>query len=107
MNQHATSGPPPSDVPELPFAEQARELGCGDARLGSAEAKLDAIALTLSDARLPGDPEAELLETGRVLDYRDKSDDERKLCSLYLSVMDRMRCQLPRFGDAQTRLSGL
>ncbi len=26
MNQHATSGPPSSDVPELPFAEQARTL---------------------------------------------------------------------------------
>ncbi|HEV7735435.1 MAG TPA: DUF2470 domain-containing protein [Candidatus Binatia bacterium] len=26
MNQHATSGPAPTDVPELPFAEQARTL---------------------------------------------------------------------------------
>jgi putative heme iron utilization protein len=26
MSQHATSGPPPSDAPELPFAEQARTL---------------------------------------------------------------------------------
>ena len=26
MNQHASSGPPSSDVPELPFAEQARTL---------------------------------------------------------------------------------
>src|SRR5205085_7325173 len=30
------------------------------------------------------------LETGRVLDYVDKGDENRKLCSLYLSLMDRM-----------------
>ena len=47
------------------------------------------------------------IETGRVLDYRDKNDDDRKLCSLYLSVMDRMGCPLPRFGDAESRLAGL
>jgi hypothetical protein len=44
------------------------------------------------------------LATGRNLDYGVKSDDERKLCSLYLSLMDRMGVQLPRFGDADTRL---
>ena len=27
------------------------------------------------------------LETGRVLNYRDKGDENRKLCSLYLSLM--------------------
>jgi len=47
------------------------------------------------------------IETGRVLDYRDKNDDDRKLCSLYLSVLDRMGCPLPRFGDAESRLAGL
>jgi hypothetical protein len=47
------------------------------------------------------------LKTGRVLDYRDRGDGDRKLCSLYLSVMDRMGVTLPRFGDADTRLSGL
>ena len=46
------------------------------------------------------------LETGRVLDYRDKGDDHRKLCSLYLGIMDRMGVQLDRFGDADTRLAG-
>ena len=30
------------------------------------------------------------LETGRVLDFIGKGDDDRKLCSLYLSLMDRM-----------------
>ena len=47
------------------------------------------------------------LATGRVLNYRDKGDENRKLCSLYLSLMDRMGVQLERFGDADTRLAGL
>ena len=46
------------------------------------------------------------LETGRVLDYSDKGDDHRKLCSMYLSLMDRMGVRLERFGDADTRLAG-
>ena len=46
------------------------------------------------------------LETGRVLDYTDKGDDDRKLCSLYLSLMDRMGVKLDRFGDADERLVG-
>jgi hypothetical protein len=47
------------------------------------------------------------LETGRVLDYTGQGDDNRKLCSLYLSLMDRMGVQLDRFGDADTRLAGI
>jgi hypothetical protein len=47
------------------------------------------------------------LQTGRVLEYRDKPDDDRKLCSLYLSVMNRMGVPLDQFGDAQTPLAGL
>jgi hypothetical protein len=47
------------------------------------------------------------LATGRVLDYRARGDDNRKLCSLYLSLMDRMGVCLARFGDADTRLAGL
>ena len=47
------------------------------------------------------------LETGRVLDYLTAGDDNRKLCSLYLSLMDRMGVKLDRFGDAETRLEGL
>ncbi len=46
------------------------------------------------------------LPTGRVLDYRAKSDDDRKLCSLYLSLMDRMDVRVDRFGDAEARLEG-
>ncbi len=47
------------------------------------------------------------LETGRVLEYLDNGDDNRKLCSLYLSLMDRMGVALPQFGDTETRLAGL
>jgi hypothetical protein len=47
------------------------------------------------------------LATGRVLDYRDKGDENRKLCSLYLSLMDRVGVTLPRFGDADMRLAGI
>lgn len=47
------------------------------------------------------------LKTGRVLSYRDAGDENRKLCSLYLSLMDRMGVTAPRFGDAETRLADL
>lgn len=47
------------------------------------------------------------LQTGRVLDYRKSGDDNRKLCSLYLSIMDRMGVNLPVFGDADSRLAEL
>jgi len=47
------------------------------------------------------------LETGRSLDYLPAADDNRKLCSLYLSIMDRMGVKLDHFGDADARLAGL
>ncbi|MSU65505.1 MAG: DUF1552 domain-containing protein [Opitutus sp.] len=47
------------------------------------------------------------LATGRSLDYLTAGDDNRKLCSLYLGIMDRMGVKLDRFGDAETRLAGL
>jgi hypothetical protein len=47
------------------------------------------------------------LKTGRALDYLDKGNDNRKLCSLYLSLMDRMGVKLDKFGDAEARLAGL
>jgi hypothetical protein len=47
------------------------------------------------------------LRTGRVLDYFDKGDENRRACSLYLSLMDRMGVQLNQFGDARQRLGGL
>jgi hypothetical protein len=46
------------------------------------------------------------LETGRALDYFAAGDDNRKLCSLYLGIMDRMGVKLEHFGDAQSRLVG-
>ena len=45
------------------------------------------------------------LETGRSLDYLDAGDENRKMCSLYLAIMDRMGITLDRFGDADTRLA--
>jgi hypothetical protein len=47
------------------------------------------------------------LKTGRTLDYLKAGDENRKACSLYLSLMDRMDIELDRFGDADTRLEGL
>ncbi len=47
------------------------------------------------------------LDTGRVLDYSDKDDADRKLCSFYLSLMNRMGIEESEFGDAQTQLAGL
>jgi hypothetical protein len=47
------------------------------------------------------------LETGRVLDYLDKGDDNRKLCSLYLSLLERMNAKQAKFGDATAPLAGL
>ncbi|MBI82409.1 MAG: hypothetical protein CMJ81_04360, partial [Planctomycetaceae bacterium] len=47
------------------------------------------------------------LETGRVLNYLDNGDENRRACSLYLSLMDRMGVQIPRFGDADRRLANL
>jgi len=47
------------------------------------------------------------LQTGRVLDYTGRGDANRKLCSMYLSIMDRMGVRLDRFGDADNRLAGL
>jgi hypothetical protein len=47
------------------------------------------------------------LRTGRILDYLDKGDDNRRACSLYLSLMDLMGVRLDRFGDTDKRLAGL
>jgi hypothetical protein len=47
------------------------------------------------------------LDTGRALDYLHTGDENRKLCSLYLDIMDRMGVTLDHFGDADNRLAGL
>lgn len=47
------------------------------------------------------------LKTGRVLDYLSAGADNRRACSLYLSLMDLMGSPQPRFGDADKPLAGL
>jgi hypothetical protein len=47
------------------------------------------------------------LKTGRVLDYAERGDDNRKLCSLYLSLLKRMDLPAERFGDAAAELADL
>ena len=47
------------------------------------------------------------IKPGRILDYSGKGDENRKACSLHLSLMDRMGVTLDRFGDATTRLAEL
>ncbi len=47
------------------------------------------------------------LQTGRALDYLYDGDENRKMCSLYLSLMDRMGVKLEHFGDSDTRLARL
>jgi hypothetical protein len=47
------------------------------------------------------------LETGRTLNYLNETEDKRKMCSLYLSLMDRMGIKLDKFGDSDTRLERL
>jgi hypothetical protein len=47
------------------------------------------------------------IRPGRILDYLDKGDENRRACSLYLSIMDRMGVKLDRFGDTDKRLTEL
>lgn len=45
------------------------------------------------------------METGRVIDYTDKPDDDRKLCGLYLNVLQKMGAAETQFGDATEPLA--
>ena len=47
------------------------------------------------------------LETGRTLNYLAESEENRQMCSLYLSLMDRFGVKLEQFGDSQNRLERL
>ncbi len=47
------------------------------------------------------------LKTGRSLSYLNASEDNRKMCSLYLSLMDRFGIKQDRFGDSSTRLENI
>ena len=44
------------------------------------------------------------MQTGQVLDYQDRDSSEKKLCSLYLSLMQKMGIETDTFGDAQNPL---
>ena len=45
------------------------------------------------------------LKTGRSLNYLSETAENKKMCSLYLSLMDRMGVKLDHFGDADSRLA--
>jgi hypothetical protein len=47
------------------------------------------------------------MKTGQVLDYGKRPDSERKLCSFYLSLMNRMGVSASAFGDADSPLTDL
>jgi hypothetical protein len=47
------------------------------------------------------------LKGGRAIDFLDKGNDNRRACSLYLSIMDQMGVKLDRFGDTDKRLPGV
>jgi Protein of unknown function (DUF1552) len=47
------------------------------------------------------------LQTGRALNYLEESEDKRRMCNLYLSLMDRFGIKLDHFGDANARLERL
>jgi hypothetical protein len=47
------------------------------------------------------------IETGRSLDYINAGNAKRKLCSLYLTIMDRMGLKASEFGDAKEPLAGI
>ncbi len=44
------------------------------------------------------------LKTGRYLNYLKDGNDNRKMCSLYLSLLDRFDIKVDEFGDSRTRL---
>ncbi len=47
------------------------------------------------------------LRTGRVIDVSGQPAENRRACSLYLSIMDRFGVELPKFGDSSQRLGPL
>lgn len=45
------------------------------------------------------------LQTGRVLDYQDK--ENRKMCSMYLSILEKFGLQADQFGDSTEKLKDI
>jgi hypothetical protein len=75
--------------------DNAMILFCSSMLTGNHDAtQLPVVVLGGAGGRLRG---------GRVLDYLGKSD--RKMCSLYLALMDKMGVKLERFGDSTERLA--
>jgi hypothetical protein len=44
------------------------------------------------------------IKQGQNLNYLERENKDRRACSLYLSIMDKMGVELPSFGDATQRL---
>lgn len=47
------------------------------------------------------------LQTGRSLNYLNASEEKRRMCGLYLSLMDRYGVKMDKFGDATARLDNI
>jgi hypothetical protein len=47
------------------------------------------------------------LATGRTLDFLQAGNDRRKLCSMYLALLNKMGIERPEFGDANEQLAGI
>jgi hypothetical protein len=47
------------------------------------------------------------IQTGRTLNYLNSGDENRKLSSLYLTILNRMGVKLDQFGDADAQLEDL
>ena len=69
-------------------------LFCSSMMTGHHDAKQLPVVLLGGGDRLKG---------GRILDYRGK--ENRKMCSLYLSLMDKYGVHLDEFGDSRERLA--
>jgi hypothetical protein len=82
---------------ERSVLDNSMVLFCSSMLTGGHDAtKLPVIVLGGAGGRLKG---------GRVLDYMN--DPNRKMCSLFLSLLDKAGVQLERFGDSTERLSGV
>ena len=107
----------PLELADLPFVEQvariARKL---DAVQEGERTALDNTILRFCSSMLTGRHYATQLPVvllgggyrlpgGRILDYRGK--ENRKMCSLYLSLMDKYGVRLEEFGDSRERLTGV
>lgn len=47
------------------------------------------------------------LNPGQILDYQDRGDENRRACSLYLSIMNKMGAQVSSFGDTTRPLADI